>query len=272
VENNSDSLTDKLINYLETNGGNCTSMEICSEVLGLGDIEKPMAKVLVEKGFPKDDRYRISDAGRVKLVRATVDDPLFDTTEYVVIDIEATSLPAPRNRITEFAAVMISDGEIVGEYSTLVNPGMRIPRYVQKITGIKDDMVKDAPRFEDVAEDIREVVGNKVIVAHNTTFDVTMLNFELDRTTGVRIENSSLCTVKLSRKLQPGLEKYKLGDVANFFDVEITDRHRAFSDAEATAKIFLKLLAIARGKGMDRLGQLMQFGGNGDREKHDKSV
>jgi len=160
---------------------------------------------------------------------------------YAIVDIETTGGHASANGITE-VAILIHDGRQVREqFRTLINPLMSIPVYVQVLTGIDDEMVRTAPEFREVAQSIYELLQDKIFVAHNVNFDFSFLHFHL-AAAGFHLQTKKLCTVRLSRKIIPGLTSYSLGRLCKEVGIEIQDRHRAFGDAHATAKLFSMLL------------------------------
>ena len=121
---------------------------------------------------------------------------------YVMLDLETTGGNAVHDRITEIAAVRIENGVETGRWSTLVNPGVRIPPFIQSLTGITDAMVADAPAFEDIANTLLELLDGAVFVAHNVRFDHSFVVNELARM-DIALKIKTLCTVRLSRKLYP---------------------------------------------------------------------
>lgn len=160
---------------------------------------------------------------------------------YAIVDIETTGGYAANHRITE-VAVFLHDGmQITDTYHTLVNPGRNIPYYITGLTGISTEMVLDAPTFEEVAEDLYNLLEGKVFVAHNAQFDYSFLKREFELV-GITWQAKKLCTVRLSRKIIPGLRSYNLGSLAESLGIEIENRHRASGDAHATVKIFDQLL------------------------------
>ena len=169
--------------------------------------------------------------------------PLNDL-EYVVVDVETTGGPQIRgHRITEIAIVRVdANGRKTHEYATLINPGRSIPYPITKLTNISDEMVRRAPYFEDVAQDIRRLLEGRVFVAHNAAFDWGFVHGELVRTTGKPLLGRRLCTVRLSRKVVPEVRRRSLDALSYFFDVHNEARHRAYGDARATATIFRRLL------------------------------
>lgn len=257
-------IVNNLVTYLKNNGGSAEAVEVCREVMGFRNCEEPFAKELVRKGLPEDHRIFLDKSGRVQLARprrkAKQEQPL-SQCGFVVVDVEATSLPKPNNRIIELAAIQLDYQTIGPRYETLINPGTPIPKYVQQMTGITNDAVQDAPPFETVAGDIRSFIGDRVIIAHNSAFDVGIINSEFRRLDNSVMSNRALCTVKLSRKLLPGLDRYRLGEVSEYFNIAIENRHRATDDALAAARIFTRLMAIAEEEGKTTLESLLKIGG-----------
>ncbi len=160
---------------------------------------------------------------------------------YAIVDIETTGGYAENHRVTEIAILHHDGMQITHRYQTLINPGRRVPLFITGLTGITNEMVREAPLFEEVAEDIYEQLRDRVFVAHNAQFDYGFLKKELEEA-GIAWSSRKLCTVKLSRKIVPGLDSYSLGRLAESLGVTIEDRHRAGGDAEATARIFDLLL------------------------------
>ncbi len=160
---------------------------------------------------------------------------------YAVVDIETTGGHASANGITE-VAINIHDGnEIVESYTTLINPRQPIPAHITALTGIDDDMLMDAPAFDEVALQIYQLLSNKVFVAHNVNFDYSFLKHHL-AASGYDLQCKKLCTVRLSRKLIPGKSSYSLGKLCTALQIPIQNRHRAAGDADATSILFNLLL------------------------------
>jgi DNA polymerase-3 subunit epsilon len=164
--------------------------------------------------------------------------------DYVVVDVETTGGLAARHRVTEVAAVRVRGGEVTGRFSTLVNPERPIPVEITRLTGINDAMVRGAPRFAEVADGLREFVGDAVFVAHNAAFDHGFLRAEFARS-GVDFRRPTLCTVAAMRRFFPGLESYSLGKLCRHFKIPLVSHHRALCDAEATAEL-LKMVQRKR--------------------------
>jgi DNA polymerase-3 subunit epsilon len=164
---------------------------------------------------------------------------------YAIIDIETTGGQPAQDKITEIA-IFIHDGQqIVDKYHTLVNPQRPIPYFISNLTGITDEMVQDAPKFYEVAKEIVEFTEGKVFVAHNVRFDYSFIKKEF-ADLGFTFQRKTLCTVRLSRALLPGLPSYSLGKLCKSIDIDLQQRHRAIGDAEATAVLFDRLIKLNR--------------------------
>lgn len=160
---------------------------------------------------------------------------------YAIVDIETTGAYSGFHRITEVAVVHHDGTGITAIHKTLVNPGRDIPPHISALTGITTQMVVNAPTFSEVADDILSWLDGRIFIAHNAQFDYGFLRQHF-RDVGIDWSSRRLCTVRMSRKIVPGLRSYSLGRLAAYFGVGIADRHRAAGDAEATAKIFGILL------------------------------
>lgn len=166
---------------------------------------------------------------------------------YVVVDVETTGTsPWRGDRITEIAAIVVRDGVVAERFVTLVNPERSIPPMITNLTHINWEMVRDAPRFRDICEQVVSVLQGHVFVAHNVEFDWRFVTAEIQRATGQRLLGRRLCTVRLARRVLPQLRSRRLDSVANYYGVEIVGRHRAGGDADATAHVLLRLLDEAR--------------------------
>ena len=160
---------------------------------------------------------------------------------YAIVDIETTGGFAARNGITEIA-VFITDGEnILDRFHTLLNPYYTIPRFVELLTGITNEMVASERDFKNVADELYELLRDKIFVAHNVNFDYSFLKYHFSQS-GYDLNCKKLCTIRLSRQIIPGLRGYGLDKLCKHLEINIADRHRASGDAEATVKIFHYLL------------------------------
>lgn len=173
--------------------------------------------------------------------------------EFAIVDIETTGGMPSSHGITEIAIVIHNGIEVTGKYSTLVNPMQKIPPFIVGMTGISDEMVAKAPLFEEVAPQIYNLLNGRVFVAHNVSFDYSFVHFHMDRA-GFKWSAPKLCTIKLSRKVFPGLAKYGLGSLTRDLGIRIEGRHRAWGDAQATAEVLS--LAIEK-QGMSPIHHLL---------------
>ena len=160
---------------------------------------------------------------------------------YAVIDVETTGLSPKTERLTEIAIVILEDGNIVDEYSTLINPEKKVPYRITQLTGINTQMVQDAPYFYEIAKKVVEITEGRTFVAHNASFDYRFIQAEFARY-GFDYQRKVLDTVKLSRKLLPGFRSYSLGKLTAQLGIQIKDRHRALGDAMATVELLRRLL------------------------------
>lgn len=168
---------------------------------------------------------------------------LLRSLEYAVVDVETTGgSPLRGHRVTEFAAVRLrGTGELVAEFSTLVNPLRPIPRFITALTGIDPVMVAEAPRFEEIAEPVRRILAGAVFVAHNAAFDHRFVAMELAGC-GHALCGRALCTVRFARRTVPEVTHRSLDALSYFFGLENEARHRALGDARVTADILRRLL------------------------------
>lgn len=161
---------------------------------------------------------------------------------YAVLDIETTGGKYNEEGITEIAIYKFDGHKVIDQFISLVNPERPIQPFVVKLTGINNDMLRNAPKFYEVAKRIVEITANCILVAHNAKFDYRILRTEFRRL-GFNFEKKSLCTVELSQKLMPEQESYSLGKLVKALGIPLSDRHRASGDAQATVKLFKMLLA-----------------------------
>ena len=160
---------------------------------------------------------------------------------YAILDIETTGGKFNEEGITEIAIYKFDGHQIVDQFISLVNPEREIQPFVVNLTGINSGMLKNAPKFFEVAKRIVEITEDCVIVAHNANFDNRILTTEFRRL-GFTYERKTLCTVELSKKLIPDLESYKLGRLCRSLGIPVSSRHRADGDAIATVQLFKLLL------------------------------
>ena len=160
---------------------------------------------------------------------------------YAIVDIETTGGHASAHGITEIAIVLHDGEKVTRRYETLVNPQKNIPVYISALTGISNEMVARAPLFSEVATEIFGLLHNRIFVAHNVNFDYSFLKYHLSGC-GYELQTKKLCTVRLSRKVFPGLVSYSRGKLCKQLQVDLANHHRAGGDAEATARVFSMIL------------------------------
>ncbi|WLD25013.1 exonuclease domain-containing protein [Flavobacterium dauae] len=160
---------------------------------------------------------------------------------YAIIDIETTGGQFNKEGITEIAIYKFDGVEIVDQFISLVNPEIPIQPFVVKLTGINNAMLRQAPKFFEVAKRIIEITEGCIIVAHNAPFDYRVLKLEFNRL-GYKFQKPTLCTVEMSKVLLPDAKAYSLGKLVRSLGIPIADRHRASGDAMATLKLFKLLL------------------------------
>ena len=161
--------------------------------------------------------------------------------KYAIIDVETTGTLFNRDKITEIA-IIVTDGKIIlDQFQSLVHPERSIPPTITRITGIDDNLVKEAPKFYEIAKKIIELTDKCIFVAHNARFDYSFIKEEF-RNLGYAYNKKTLCTVKLSRAIVPGLPSYGLDHLIQHFNIHVQNRHRAYGDTKATFEIFTKLI------------------------------
>jgi len=179
---------------------------------------------------------------------------------FVVVDCETTgSRSIAGDRITEVAVVRVRDGRAEMIFETLVNPDRPIPPAVMALTNITWEMVRHAPRFPDICDQLLGALEGSVFVAHNAGFDWRFLSNEITRATRRPLVGQRLCTVRMARHFLPQLRRRNLDSLSDYYGIVNTARHRAGGDAMATAKVFLRFLKEARSRDCDTLDDLQRL-------------
>ncbi len=179
--------------------------------------------------------------------------------DFVVFDIETTGFSPVENRIIEIGAVKVCGGKIVDRFSVFVNPEVPIPFEIEKLTGIKDDMVIDAEKIESVLPQFLSFCEGCMLVAHNAGFDMSFIMENCDRQ-GIAHDFTYVDTVGMARVMLPAQAKHTLDAVAKTLGVSLENHHRAVDDAEATAQIFVKLIPMMAKDGITTLAQINEKG------------
>ena len=202
-----------------------------------------------------DGRWHLATAANRRTVAAA--SQALSAASFVVVDVETTGTRATfGDRITEIAVVRVKGDSVTTVFETLVNPDRPIPAQITRLTNITWDMVRGAPRFRDVCDQLLGVLEGQVFVAHNAGFDWRFVSMEVERATGRTLQGRRLCTVRLARNLLPTLRRRSLDQITRYYDIEITARHRAGGDAVATAKVLVRLLREATSRGCTSVDDL----------------
>ena len=226
--------------------------------------EKSKRKEAGEENPDKQDFFKILYGVEAYLVDdlkeiATGDGERRLDGDYVVFDIETTGFSPVKNRIIEIGAVKVCGGEVVDRFSSFVNPQVPIPFEIEKLTGISDEMVQDAPVIEEVLPRFLAFCGDCALVAHNAGFDMSFIMENAARQ-GFQREYTYVDTVGIARVLLPNQSKHTLDAVAKTLNISLENHHRAVDDAECTAWIFVKFVGMLGEQGVDTLAQLNGMG------------
>lgn len=252
-------LLQETFKLVSDNGGRASFAEIADVVFRLTHSGDELAASLVTDLVRNDPRFRLD-----RTYLAISDDslelrPLHEIT-FVVLDVEAIISRSRPARIIELGAYRVEAGQITAEFKSLINPEAPLPRFIAALTGISDQMLREAPKFSEIAREWLDFAGHAVLVAHNSDFDLPLLNREIERVfPGHRMGNPELCTVNLARRLMRNSGGHNLDALAEHFGFEINDRHRAAGDAHATARVLIYLLEQLQQYGISTLADARNF-------------
>ncbi|MSR36901.1 MAG: hypothetical protein EXR95_09745 [Gemmatimonadetes bacterium] len=239
------------------------TVELARDILGLTGHPGAAAQAIFTL-LGRDERFHVDGQGMWRLPDTRrLPGPSLAETTFAVVDVETTGGSFDQgHKIMDIAVVEVRGGAVVNEWRTLVNPGRPIAFFVQDLTGIRNDMVVEAPHFEHVAAEVQRRLEGRVFVAHNVAFDWRFVSTELVEALGSVPDVPRLCTVKLVRCLLPKLKRRNLDAVTAHFGLHVHERHRAYGDALATARVLVRLLDEAAGQG------IVDFEGLVDRMQH----
>ena len=181
---------------------------------------------------------------------------LIHSLTFCVFDLETTGGNHQHDKIIEIGLVRIKELKIVAQKSFLIKPEVHIPEFIQKLTSIKDADVSGAPLIENVIDEILEFMGNDILVAHNTSFDVPFFNSVLRRLGRPELQNKSICTYLMTKYMIPNLLSSNLNYMSKIFDLQHQKAHRALDDAMASAELLLKYLSIFIHKNISKVNSL----------------
>jgi len=230
---------------------------LCHEVIGLPGAPDLVCERVAIALLGADPRVRQLADGRWGLVAEAQGSPLLDQCSFAVVDVETTGMRAiGSDRITEIAVVVVQGGRREVVLDTLINPGRPIPPAICAITNITNDMVRDAPTFAEVADQVLAALAGRVFVAHNARFDWGFLSAEVRRARDLALDGPQLCTVRLARRLVKGVRSCGLDNLTQYFGFANPARHRAAGDALVTADLLDRLLRLAQEEGARTLQDL----------------
>jgi DNA polymerase III epsilon subunit family exonuclease len=248
-------LLDRVLDTLRE--GPRAAATLCHRVLGLPGAQEAVCERIAIALLGADPRVRQLADGRWGLVAEAQGSPLLDDCAFAVVDVETTGMRAIGNdRITEIAVVVVHGGRHEVVLDSLVNPGRPIPPAICAITNITNDMVREAPTFAEVADQVLAVLAGRVFVAHNARFDWNFINAEIRRARDLALDGPQLCTVRLARRLVREVRSCGLDNLTQHFGFANAARHRAAGDALVTAELLERLLRLAREEGARTLQDL----------------
>lgn len=181
---------------------------------------------------------------------------LINDLSFCVFDLETTGGNHKSDKIIEIGLVKVQNLEIIDKKTYLIQPEIKIPEFIQKLTSISPDDVKDAPIIEDVIDEITEFMSDSILVAHNTSFDIPFFNSVLRRLHKPELTNKSLCTNLMTKYLIPNLMNSNLNYMSKIFDISHNKAHRALDDAMATANLLINYLNIFISKDIQKINHL----------------
>jgi DNA polymerase III subunit epsilon len=263
-------LADDLYDLLLLRGEPVDYMFAAERLLALRGSPPVLCRQVMATLVEEDRRFCWSSPSTIGLGDWRLTDPDLAEVAFVVVDLETTGTRPGLGKITEVGAVRIEGLREVALFETLVNPQRPMAPKVIEITGITPQMVVGAPRIEQVMPHFLDFIQGAVLVAHNASFDLSFLNYELARLKGRRLGEGAIDTVQLARCVAPGLDNYKLGTVSYALGSPVRSCHRALADAQATAHVFLTLVGRLQERGVTHLNQLrihVDPGHKGDRHK-----
>jgi len=236
--------------------GPAHTLALAREVLGLSG-HPGAASAAIFALLGNDPRFRVDAGGMWSLHGVPGLGESLGDLSFAVVDVETTGGgPHRGHRMTEIAIVHVDRGEIVDEFTSLLNPGRAIPPFIASLTGITSEMVESAPFFEHIAEVVLDRLEGRVFVAHNAPFDRGFVRAELAEALGEAPPLTGLCTVQMARALLPRLRRRNLDALTRHFGIPIHSRHRAAGDALATARVLLRLVDEAELQGIHDLTAL----------------
>lgn len=237
-----------------------SSYLIGTRILELRLRDKRQIRRAVRRLLCQDSRFQEVHAGQWEALNHDYGRVNLDQAEFRVLDLEVTGSDPARHAIIDVGVFRVRGTRIEPLLSTLVNPELPIPVSIQRLTGIRESMVRRAPTFSEILPRLLEVLSHGIFVAHNAAFDYHFLKTWLESETGERFTAPHLCTVKLSQRLiETKSGSRKLHHLARQLGIPLQNRHRAHDDAYATARILVELVAKLRARGLTTVGEMKLF-------------
>lgn len=269
---------DEAFEFISQNPRPTPSHLIGMRVLDLKLRDRREMRRAVRRILCQDSRFQEVHAGHWEALNHDYGSQLLDEAEFRVMDLEVTGSDPKRNGIIDLAVFRVRGNRVEPLLSSLLDPGMPIPPSIQRLTGIGDEMVRGAPTFAEILPNVIESLEDGVFVAHNAAFDYHFLKSWIERLTGERFTAPHICTVKLSQRLIEPKNSRKLHHLALQLGIPLQNRHRAYDDAYATARILVELKRLARERNVHTVGQMKLFESlvpegrvNGNKTRHSES-
>ena len=247
--------------FITDHGGRASEDLLISHVFGSSG-SPALWRPLLRDVLARHEGLKLRGDGAWLLASQIGQDGSRPLQEFVVLDVETTGLQPSRQRVIEIAIARFSDGGLASHWESLCHPERKLPAYIVKLTGIDDDLLKEAPKFASLAETVAELLADAVVVGHNVAFDLGFLNAELKRAGRPPVVNDRVDTLALATKLMPGLRKPTLRAVAERLGIaqSTKNRHRAGPDARVTGAVAVALVEQAWDAGFRSLDELKAVG------------
>jgi DNA polymerase-3 subunit epsilon len=264
---------EKVYAYLESRPSGADAKEIIGLLLSGAGSDPELGARLVRTLLAEDPNFIFDSETALWSLRKSFGLRVaLGDARFTVVDLETTGGRAGPGTIIEIGAWRMAGGRLLESFETLVRPHHAIPRFVTGLTSISNEMVREAPRIEDILPAFREFLGDSVLVAHNAAFDFSFLDFEFRRVFGLGLNNPVICTLRMARRFMPSLRRKRLDALAEHFGLSTEGRHRGLGDARMAAEILSIFLEMAEKMGLTRLDRLIddhQRGAAGRRiERH----
>ena len=252
-----DSLRARAHHYCAKANRPVPSPELAEHLFSGDQPEDGVSPLLIRALLRRDDRFHEMRRGTWEVVDARYHGVPLERARFAVVDLEATGSNPRSDHIIEVGVVVVEGLEVTARYSSLVNPLVRIPSWIRRLTGIDEAKLQDAPRFHQIAPEIMQHLEGAVFVAHNVDFDYPFLRSHLRAVDHEPPPWPQLCTLRLARKTLRGLPSYRLDAIAKHCGIDLDRHHRAIADAEATAGVLLRMVSQLRESGVETVGELL---------------